>query len=625
MERTVKLSDLIGVLEKKYFPKDWLKFPRLKKERENRKDLIVLGIISASKDILKYYHLLFLSGDYVSLVNDNEGEFSEVEKFLTSKSEEIDNLASETLKLELQSKFQDNIFYPFRKLIRPYVTYFVRDLRIQLYLEYKQGLFRGDKTDNGTIDVDESVRAYLESLRRLITLVGIEHFRYRLDNDLIRELLVIRKEMDFFSINNSLKEAISMKVSFLLRKLLYRNELSRSNDSSPEYIYSFDQQDDTTLSLDNIGINESLNGWDDLINIHYGLSDNYKLKQRKRRKEIELKQHDSYCYKDYHGLIKIYKDDTKNLEQTRNLLGLFEKQNANDVSSFDQYSRACTGAYLFNNYISLKCEVSSFKIETFKELLSDIRNRQNKDDIRNYFPWLKLAQTLTKEIDKISAELVEPQKYEAFKEYLKLFSTVIEKLEESFRWCFYKKFIPIQMLFDECRSDYIISTDGFKSVNLFFFSSFILPLDYKQIAKDRNSFSLKKQNYETLLSVYDKLQYVVGEVEGVSEKMRKQERRSIEVLAIFSAMALFSVGSIQIFSNNSVVKDPNVYYKFIMSFGYSLALFVLLIWIITRDNIRKVQYYHWIIVGLLFVGTCVVIGYFVGSPLWQLFEKASAK
>src|SRR5690606_35520236 len=248
-----------------------------------------------------------------------------------------------------------------------------------------------------------------------------------------------------------------------------------------------------------------------------------------------------------------------------------------------------------------------------KDVYFDIRTRQNKDDVRNYFPWLKLAQTLSTRVDKISSELVDPKQYSLFREYLELFSKVMGKLKETVEWSLNKKFVPIQMSFDECRSDHSIETAGFGDVKLFFFSSFVLPLDYGQVNKERDDLESKKLKYEALDSVYGKLQYVIQDVNESSEKMRKQERRSVEILAIFAAVALFSMGSIQIFSSDAVINDPHVYYRFIMAFGYSLALFVLLIWIVTRDNIKRVHAFHWTIVLLIFIGTCVVISYFVSS------------
>src|SRR5690606_19953243 len=408
--------------KEKFFSENWLNVPVDQKAAESSRDVMMLNIVSASTEILKYYHLLLLNGDYIGLIDTGETEFLELERYLNEKNEEIENKADKTFKLELQSAFQNNLFHVIKSIIRPRITYFLRDLTIQLHLEYKQGLFRGDKIENQNIDVDESVLNYIKSFNCLMTILRYEHFNYQLDNELKKRLLIFRENVKLLTIDSALKEAISLKISFLLKKILYREEISKLHGSSPEFIYSFDQQDDIVLDSNTIAVNSSLDEWDKLIKVHYGLSNDFKLGQRRRRKEIEDKKHDSYCYRDFHGLIKIFKDDTKSIEQTENLIALFERIGSTDKSWFGDYSRKCTGAYLYNNYISMKCESTKQDVDDYKDVYFDIRNRQNKDDVRNYFPWLKLAQTLSTRVDKISSELVDPKQYSLFREYLELFS-----------------------------------------------------------------------------------------------------------------------------------------------------------------------------------------------------------
>src|SRR5690606_10611201 len=223
-----------------------------------------------------------------------------------------------------------------------------------------------------------------------------------------------------------------------------------------------------------------------------------------------------------------------------------------------------------------------------------------------------------KQMDGLLNDLVDKSKYQRFKALLQLYSKALSKFEETLKWSRIKHFLPFQMPFSECQSEYQVEIKGYLVVKLFFFSSFLLPLNYSQVSKSKDELRLRKLKYDTLDSVYDKLQHVVEDVNESSEKMRKQERRSVEILAIFAAIALFSMGSIQIFSNQAVINDPHVYYRFIMAFGYSLSLFVLLIWIITRDDIKRVHIFHWIIVALVFVSSCIAIGYFVGDPFFDI-------
>lgn len=618
MDRTLPISYLIHKLETDYFESNWLRSSDTR-ITEAQKTLWVNNIINASTEIFKYYILLFLSGEYCFLVENDkaESEIESLEKTLEKISDSIEVEDDQDIQLELQSRFADNILYPLINIIKPTIIYFIRDLSIQFEIEYKRNLFRGDRAENNQRDVDVQVLAYSNAFRHVLKLTNVEHMHYHQSESVVRHLLLLGKEIELFAIDEELKKPISVKVNFLLRKLLYRLRHSNSGNEA-ELIYSFDQQADEELSVHNIAIDDKLLEWDNLINTHYGFNLNYKTEQRKRAQSIYVKDESDYCYNDFHGLIKIYKDDTRNNEQTSNLLSVFKKRKPLSSTKIDQYAKKVTQAYLFNNNISLKCENKKLTFDECNSLYEEIRNQQNTDNLRNYFSWEKLAQTIGAKIDKLLDDLVDKEKYTQFKVLLELYSKAVGKFEETLKWSKNKSFLPIQMPFKECQSDYEIKISDSQTIRLFFFSSFLLPLDFNSIGKSGEMLRSRKLKYDTLSAVYDKLQHVVEDVNESSEKMRKQERRSVEILAIFAAVALFSMGSIQIFSNQAVASDPHVYYRFIMAFGYSLALFVLLIWIITRDDIKRVHVFHWIIVGLVFISSCIAIGYFVGDPLFSI-------
>ncbi|MGK6350372.1 hypothetical protein [Parapedobacter sp. DT-150] len=619
MEYILPISTLITKLESDFFHENWLKVPS-GISADTYKDVLVNNIINASTEIFKYYTLLILSGEYCRLSDkDNESlSIRDLEIFLEKVSSQIEIKENGEIQLELQSRFFDNILHPLKHTIKLHIDYLARDLRVQFDLEHKRQLFRGDKIGEKQHDTDQDVLAYSRAFEHTIYFTRIEHFRYHQNENVVKDLLFLEKEVSELLIKDeNLKSAILVKLNFLLKKILYRIKTT-SADGAAELIYSFDQQADRELSVDGISIDESLTKWDGLIKTHYGFTSNFKSEQRKRVQSIYEKLQANYCYKDFHGLIKIYKDDTKNKEQTSNLLTEFSKKPVLSSLRLDEYARKVTYSYLFNNDVSLQCENSKITYQQCVDLYDGIRNHQNINNVRNYFPWEKLAKTIGIKIEALLNNLVDKEKYKQFKIFLALYSKTLGKFEETLKWSRFKSFLPIQMPFGECQSDYEITIDGYPKVKLFFFSSFLLPLNYGQTSRSKDELQLRKLKYDTLDSVYDKLQYVVEDVNESSAKMRNQERRSVEILAIFSAVALFSIGSIQIFSQKEVAYDPHVYYRFIMAFGYSLCLFVLLIWIITRDNIKQVHIFHWIIVILVFISSCFAIGYFIGDPIFGL-------
>lgn len=612
MEYNLPITVLIDRLETDYFNDKWLQISN-EATADTHKDLWVNNIVNASTEIFRYYILWFLSGEYCLLANNKRGQFDIglLETALQKISNQIEVPDEESIQHELQNAFARNILYPLKHHVKRTLIYFERDLRSQVSLEHKKQLLRGDKIDENGQEIDEQVLAYSSTFRHVIYFTRIEHFTYHYSETIVRDLLLLGKEVGVLQIDDELKEAIGVKLNFLLRKLLYRIRSSNS-DSDAGLVYSFDQEDDVELSVEKIPLSEKLDEWDKLINTHYGFIANFKFEQRKRVQAIYEKGELFYCYQDFHGLIKIFKDDTKSIEQTINLIDLFSQKESSSLQ-MDEYARKVTQSYLFNNKISLECENNRLTYDQCNDLYEMIRNHQNINNVRNYFPWEKLAQTISRKIDELLDNLIDKNKYNQFKVFLRLYAKTIDKLEETSKWSKSKSFLPIQMPFSECQSNYDVIVKSYPTTKLFFFSSFLLPLNYSDVSKSKEELRLRKLKYDTLDSVYDKLQHVVEDVNESSEKMRKQERRSVEILAIFSAVALFSVGSIQIFSQEAVTSDPHVYYRFIMAFGYSLCLFVLLIWIITRDNIKQVHIFHWIIVILVFISSCFAIGYFVGD------------
>lgn len=626
MEYNLPISTLIEKLKTSFFNEDWLKVAD-NKEVADYKDLWINNILKASTEIFKYYILLLLSGEYCRLVDKDSEELriKDLEACLETISNQIEVKEDIKIQYELQSIFSENVLYPLRRIIKPHIDYLTRDLKVQFGLEHKRQLIRGDKKEDTPPKTDQEVIAYSDALKYIIFLTRIEHFWYHHNEEVMKELLILEKEIQSLLIpDDSLKKAILVKLNFLLRKILYRKSSSTSEDTA-ELIYSFDQQEDKELSVGDIPLDDKLIEWDNLIKSHYGFNSRFKSEQRKRAQVIYQKDESGYCFKDFHGLIKIYKDDTKSSEQTANLLVKFNERKFPSILTIDDYAKKITQTYLFNNAISLRCENAKITYEQSCDIYEEIRNHQNISNVRNYFPWEKLAQTIGNKIDGLLNDLVNKDKYKQFRVLLQLYSKALSKFEETLKWSKIKRFLPFQMPFSECQSEYLVEIEEYPPVKLFFFSSFLLPLDYLQVSKSKDELRLRKLKYDTLDTVYDKLQHVVEDVNESSEKMRKQERRSVEILAIFAAVALFSMGSIQIFSNQAVANDPHVYYRFIMAFGYSLALFVLLIWIITRDDIKRVHIFHWIIVALVFISSCIAIGYFVGDPLFDMITGKSNK
>lgn len=611
MPTPIHIENLIKRLEVDYFGELWI-------ENASSSDIedqayASQNIIDGSVEILKFFHLYLLSGEYLFL-KTADPDFSELQDYLSDIPDEIENAAKKnghTSENKFQDLYKTHVLEVVRKIIIPHLKHLHKDLMIQFELEFKEKLFRRIEPIPKK-RLYKGVRDYIRSFEITLSLTNIEHSEYELEYSLVRKLLEYLDELSDLLIEDNLKKAVSYKIQFLIKKLLYAEKLSDPTSRYPDLIYSFGKkEEDTLLTLDSIQLPEDFKSWETTIKIHYELVENHDHLQRKKWRKIEKKK-EGYSYSDFHCLIKSYKDDTSDIQKTRELISKFEKGTTvgRIPVAYHDYAKACTNSYLRNNLFSLRCKRQKKKKKDsvdYQALFNDIDNVQKTDGIQNYFPWLKLGKTISSLCKELSSDLIEEERLAVFDEFVNLLNQTQKKLDNALNWSLLKKFIPIQLSFEECKSNYLIKLDEYDSVPLFFFTSYILPMDYDSIENDCLDIKENLREFRSLSTVHHQLRGLILETAEISERTRKQERRSVEVLAIFSAMALFSIGSIQILGNQTVAADPNFYFKFILALGYSLALFVLLIWIITRENIRKIHWFHWILIFIVFSSTCIAL------------------
>lgn len=608
-------------LEDKHITVDWInQYLTNGIATADARPLIINTLNKISTDILEFFTLFLLSGQYNYVKpEDWESQSQNFKVFLENKSIDFEVLISihGDLAYEAQDYFLTNVVKPFDEVINPSFSYFFKDLEAQFSLKKIGTSFRLERVVRYD-KYDDSIKDYVGVFKKAFQITGIEHFKYSFSQKILADLIIYRKELDDYNIDNYNTDALKAKIDFLIRKLVFRIERQSKKE---EFSYSFDHNEENILSVENDFPIQSLKNWDEVIKIHYGFTSNYKHDQRKRALLFqEAGSPTNYQY--FHACMKIYKDDSRSIEQVVNLIELFNNFAHPTSSRLDKFAKHITSNYLFNNEVSIKIEEEKITKKDFKEnfrsFFNIIKNQQNQSFVLNYFPWQKLCQVLAQKIDFLSNDLLNDEKFKVFESLTTLFVESLGKLEESFEWSKRKNLIPFQLSFDNCMSDYELKSDDYGDFKLFFFSSYVVPVDYSYEKKALEDFQQKKIKFETLSATYSKLKTVVTEVEDIEDRLRNSERRSIEILAIFSAISLFSVGSIQILTNNAVANDPSLFYKIVLSFGYCLILFVIVIWIITRNNIKNVQWVHWVLIIILLLGSAYVINNVVGNiPFWK--------
>lgn len=624
MEPALSLKTLEEKLVERYFSDEWVtKFNVVDPPSPEVQPLLINTLSKIAIDIVDFFTLFLLSGEYCHLDFEKwDTDAQRFKRFIENQSFELESLQAihGDFAYKAQDYFISNIIKPFDDLINPFFSYLYKDLETQLTFKEVGTTFRLEKVVNLN-QWDGGIRPYFAVFRIASFIVDLEHFKYSFSERILADLILSSKELEDISINNFNIDALKCKINFLVRKLIYRAESQKKKE---KFSYSYSHTEDKILSIENNTLTSSLGKWDNVIQVHYGFTHNYKNEQRKRARLLQ----DNGAPVDYtyfHAIIKIYKDDSQSIEQIKNLLQQYKDYSHPNTLSFDRFAKAITYNYLFNNQISLKIEKEDINNpqtrENFKSYFFDIKNFQNQTFVYNYFPWEKLCQILSDKIDYLSNDLLNEKKFQLFEALTEVFSDTLKKFEEAFWWSKRKNLLHFQLNFSDCKSDYVLESNGYGNFNLFFFSSFVIPIDYVSEQKNLSDLQLKKIKFETLSTTYKKLKTVVEEVNDTSDRLRNSERRSIEILAIFSAISLFSVGSIQILTNEAVGRDPLLFYKIVMSFGYCLLLFVLAIWIITRNNLKEIHWYHWLLMTILIATSGVVIGNFTESALSNISVK----
>jgi hypothetical protein len=610
MESELSLTTLQTKLNEKYFVSDWVTRYITGTSTVDARPLLLNSLNQAAVMILDYFTLFLLTGLYCKINQEDwEGSSRAFKVYLESKSLELDQLLSShgDLTYEAQDYFLSNIITPYEELINPSLTYLLKDLDDQLDFQREYTRFRiGKQID---YQYDGNIVQYSLILQQAFLITDIEHFKYNFSESLLRQLLMYPKALDDLSIDNSNTRALKCKISFLMKKLTYTMESQKTKE---QLKYSYDHNEERVLSPQTTKLPASLDQWDKIIKVHNGSDTDSKDEQRKRFRIIQ-DAGGVRNYGDFLALMKIYKDDSRSVEQVKNLRNDFKGFDHQSEFKFNRFAKIVTGSYLFNNEISLKIEsldLNSVNLsESFKIYIDEIRNYQvQAASFKNYFPWEKLCKVLAQILDELSDDLLNEKKFILFESLNKIFAISMGKLEDAFRWSKRKSILPFQLCFNDCQSDYEIQNPDFGDFKLFFFSSYVLPIDFSSERKMIALLQQKTYKFETLSTTYKKLKIVVEEVNETSDRLRNSERRSIEILAVFSAISLFSIGSIQLLTNPSVGADPSLFYKIVISFGYCLILFVVVIWIITRNNIKDIHWVHWVLMI-----TILMSGFVIGS------------
>ncbi len=437
-----------------------------------------------------------------------------------------------------------------------------------------------------------------------VKLAHIDH-NLSVNPDILRELVLINISLiDKVNQSPSFYNILLDKCEFLKKKLIYR-----FNEDKKNYTYSFNFEN-IDLST---GKNEFkyFNEFYSITNLNHNLdnANNTECKKEFDRKvESALKKiatNQTIQFEDFHYLVKYYKDENKNEVKLNNLYEQFKAlELPNSTNLIDKRAYQISSNYLFNNTVSFISKKDNISLEILNTYTSDLKFIQEQTKVFNYFPYLRICESLLKKIDLLlKPSINNNESLSDVKKILSLLEDLEKILYQNYEWCRNRNFQAFQVPLIECQK----TVEG---VTVFLSSSFILPINYAQVNKDILLVTSQILKYKTIYDYKFDINEDKEEINRIKDSINKTEKRSIEIISIFAAIVLFVSGSIQLFAKVESFKQSLL---FMLVFAYALSVFVLLIWIITRENgfkYKKMPNIHrWLIaiVGVATIGSFILI------------------
>lgn len=603
------------------FQDGWLNKYDFSQENKDESIKHIIGKINSS--IYKVYEIInlsIISGEYIDNVEFGD-KINEVKSLVSSIQSSIDIPKEEEEALENVQATEDEFIIPENDIETTIYKEFLSSFAIPLSRSLKEITFmlsryeRKSTLNNSSIILFDAVsirdaHSEFKIKEDIISLSRILLQNIKLaeiDRDLsvnkkqLGELLLIKQGLDKSENKSPYVSILKDKCNYLIRKVLYRFK----QDSTTSYLYAFDYQD-KELTIDDVKAG-CFSYFDNITKKHYSIDNNDFNNHEIHEIHEKIRLSKNLSCLNYHHLTKVYKDKNKSSTQVKNLVDNYiEKYNqeisSESISKFDIKSYYIMKNYMYNNRFSILIETDSIKIGDIENFLSEIKQIQLETGIKNYFPYFKICNYLDKIIQNhFNNKSID---YDEVEKLIDKFENQLKDAYLNYEWCKDRNFMAFQLTKKECC---IIHNE--LQIPIFLGSSFVLPINFEKAELELKEFSRKLDKYNTLYEVHSNLKNEKDAILNLKIDIEKSEKKSIEILGIFSAIVLFTSGSVQIFSIDGITMKEGL--TFMLLFSYCLVLFIFLIWLITRDNMKNITTVHKSFFVGLFLISCVSFWYVV--------------
>ncbi|WP_369013368.1 hypothetical protein [Flavobacterium anhuiense] len=568
----------------------------------------IIGRINLNiNKIFENLNLSILSGEVFESPENYNNEFEKLTTKISNIQVGIEVEGNEDVTLKLNDIFHSSFIEPFN-FAKKSIQGLIHSFNKNLLNEGGKWLFSIEKTINSLALKNTShLKEQILILHINIKIADID-INLSINEKFLSSLIVYKKELEEINTEYKYLPLIKDKCNYFIKKILFR--IKQDNEHS--YLYTIDYQD-KELTLEEIDPGY-FSCFDNITQKHYSTSDNCYSKNEINAIKEKIRKKESLSYTEIHQLTKIYKDKNNSHAQVSDILKIFLEKYNNEISSaqlskFNKHSLSVIKNYMLNNEFSIYLEKKKVTLEEIEKKLDEIKHYQLETGIKNYFPYVKYCDYIDKILD---AEFKKKELDFDLKYATDLINKLKTNLKEAYKcieWCKERNFLAFQLPSNECGK--MLNFEGENDVKVFLSSSFVLPINFEKLQLDLNELTRKEGKYLTLIELQENLENQKEIILRVRESVEKSEKKSIEILGIFSAIVLFTSGSIQIFSIKNLSMSEAI--QFMLAFSYSLVLFIFLIWLITRENLKSLTRVHYAFFGGLVI-MCIIAITYVTNP-----------
>ncbi|SFN09554.1 hypothetical protein SAMN05421741_101105 [Paenimyroides ummariense] len=523
-----------------------------------------------------------IEGEYLNIIDITDGYYIWFE-ILSLNSQEFTHISG--------AKYKDieDFLHSLKYLISLYSLFSKKICKL-----YNRGVLEYIDTEiyiSSENLIYKEFNSFFELTENNIELSKIDH-QFINDESLLKELFKVKNNITNIRISTSqfnrnsslhssftnLKDALILKVNFLIDKWYIRSS-TKLKDTE------FKFEEFKNIAKYNLPKNNNLNKYKDKIKYLYEL-DGYSYSNLLENKfnDIDKTNKKKLTFFELHTLVKYYKDKVNNLDKLNEVLRAFSNklENFKSINIYEKFSYNISYQYCLNNYFSLFCEdfynncndLNEKNLNTKLNILykkyKDVKAKSiSLTD--NFFIQYKLLSysflTIEKVLNNAGDKTIEALNSSS-NHFNIILTEVLEEYENKIQWSLKNNNYIFKLPYDE-------SLIAYKNLNIYIASSFLLPKVNEDIINEKRLLL----NHHQKLSVFFNIENQIDEIKKLKENFELDNKKLIETVTIFTAIISFIVGSIGAYKFLTTFTEALI---FIIVFGISISIFVLLIFISTK-------------------------------------------